>query len=71
MPNPLFVEIRPEQGGWLVEKPGHSTSTVYGDLGAALDDAAQWGAAGRTLVRILVREGPEPRALFPSSERAA
>ena len=70
MPNPLFVEIRPEQGGWLVEKPGHSTSTVYGDLGAALDDAAEW-AAGSTLVRILVREASKPAALFPSSELAA
>ncbi|MGH2631801.1 MAG: hypothetical protein ACRDG3_00195 [Tepidiformaceae bacterium] len=53
MPNPLFVEITPGRSGWHVRMAGHSATTVYDDLGAALDEATR--AAGPALVRIVVR----------------
>ena len=55
MQSPLAVEIIPEHGRWRVQKPGHLATTIYSELGAALDDAASW-ATGRTLVRIVVHE---------------
>ena len=63
----LAVEIIPEHGGWRVQKPGHLASTVYMELGAALDEAAVL-ARGSTLVRIVVHE---PAALPPQEKKAA
>jgi len=63
----LAVEIIPEHGGWRVQKPGHLASTVYMELGAALDEAAVL-ARGGTLVRIVVHE---PAASLPPQEKKA
>jgi len=63
----LAVEIIPEHGGWRVQKPGHLASTVYMELGAALDEAAVL-ARGSTLVRIVVHE---PTSLPPQEKKAA
>jgi len=68
MRRPLLVEIVPEPEGWRVRQPGHTSSFIFADLGAAIDAASEPAETG-TLVRIVVRRCVQER--FGAAEAAA
>ena len=69
MRRPLLIEIVPEPEGWRVHEPGHTSSFIFANLGAAIDAASEPAATGM-LVRIVVRRRAQER-FAPAEAQAA